>query len=164
MQNIKHHLRHENKVNENKVLSYCCHIFLWLCIWCGCTIKFCRLLHIDPGNTVSPHYYDAVYDVCKKSSLNIEHRKRFSCTFGRVSVYDQINSFKNILCNVPGCVFTVKSSSIQFSKRYSKYRSIATWGVQFYVFFLYCLFLTAIPHKFGNHKLTRPEPKATSAI
>ena len=23
--------------------------FSWLCIWGGCTITFCRLLHIDPG-------------------------------------------------------------------------------------------------------------------
>ena len=32
-------------------LSHCCHIFPWLCVWDGCTIIFCRLLHIYPGNT-----------------------------------------------------------------------------------------------------------------
>ena len=32
-------------------LSHCCHIFPWLCVWDGCTIIFCHLLHIYPGNT-----------------------------------------------------------------------------------------------------------------
>ena len=31
--------------------SHCCHIFPWLCVWDGCTIIFCHLLHIYPGNT-----------------------------------------------------------------------------------------------------------------
>ena len=32
-------------------LSHCCHIFPWLCVWDGCTIIFCHLLQIYPGNT-----------------------------------------------------------------------------------------------------------------
>ena len=32
-------------------LSHCCHNFPWLCVWDGCTIIFCYLLHIHPGNT-----------------------------------------------------------------------------------------------------------------
>ena len=32
-------------------LSHCCHIFPFLCVWDGCTIIFCHLLHIYPGNT-----------------------------------------------------------------------------------------------------------------
>ena len=32
-------------------LSHCCHIFPWLCVWDGCTIIFCHLLHMYPGNT-----------------------------------------------------------------------------------------------------------------
>ena len=32
-------------------LSHCCHIFPWLCVWDGCTIIFCHLLHIYPGKT-----------------------------------------------------------------------------------------------------------------
>ena len=32
-------------------LSHCCHIFPWLCVRDGCTIIFCHLLHIYPGNT-----------------------------------------------------------------------------------------------------------------
>ena len=32
-------------------LSHCCHIFPWLWVWDGCTIIFCHLLHIYPGNT-----------------------------------------------------------------------------------------------------------------
>ena len=32
-------------------LSHCCRIFPWLCVWDGCTIIFCHLLHIYPGNT-----------------------------------------------------------------------------------------------------------------
>ena len=31
-------------------LSHCCHIFLWLCVWDGCTIIFSHLLHIYPGS------------------------------------------------------------------------------------------------------------------
>ena len=30
---------------------HCCHIFPWLCVWDGCSIIFCHLLHIYPGNT-----------------------------------------------------------------------------------------------------------------
>ena len=30
-------------------LSHCCHIFPWSCVWVGCTIIFCHLLHIYPG-------------------------------------------------------------------------------------------------------------------
>ena len=29
-------------------LSHCCHIFLWLCAWSGCTIITCRF-HVYPG-------------------------------------------------------------------------------------------------------------------
>ena len=32
-------------------LSHCCHILSWLCVWDGCTIIHCHLLHIYPGNT-----------------------------------------------------------------------------------------------------------------
>ena len=28
-------------------LSHCCHIFLWLCVWDGCTTIFCHLLSVD---------------------------------------------------------------------------------------------------------------------
>ena len=34
-------------------LSHCCHIFPWSCVWDGCSIIFCHLLHIYPGNTGS---------------------------------------------------------------------------------------------------------------
>ena len=33
--------------------SHCCHIFLWLCIWGGCTFIFCQLLHLHPRKTGS---------------------------------------------------------------------------------------------------------------
>ena len=48
--------------------SHCCHIFPWLCVWDGCTIIFCHLLHIYPGNT-GPcfHYWCPVYGICKRS-------------------------------------------------------------------------------------------------
>ena len=32
-------------------LCDCWHMFPWLCVWGGCTIIFCHLLHIYPGNT-----------------------------------------------------------------------------------------------------------------
>ena len=32
-------------------LSHYCHIFPWLCVWGGCTIIYCNILHIYPGNT-----------------------------------------------------------------------------------------------------------------
>ena len=32
-------------------LFHCCHIFPWLCVKYGCTIVFCHVLHIHPGNT-----------------------------------------------------------------------------------------------------------------
>ena len=32
-------------------LSRCCHIFPWLCVWDGCIIIFCHLLHIYARNT-----------------------------------------------------------------------------------------------------------------
>ena len=49
-------------------LSHCCHIFPWLCVWDGCTIIFCHLLHIYPGNTGHCfHYWCSVYGICKWS-------------------------------------------------------------------------------------------------
>ena len=49
-------------------LSHCCHIFPWLCVWDGCTIIFCHLLHIYPGNTGTLfHYWCSVYGICKWS-------------------------------------------------------------------------------------------------
>ena len=49
-------------------LSHCCHIFPWLCVWDGCTIIFCHLLHIYPGKTgtLFPIWY-SVYGICKRS-------------------------------------------------------------------------------------------------
>ena len=49
-------------------LSHCCHICPWLCVWDGCTIIFCHLLHIYPGSA-GPcfHYWCSVYGICKLS-------------------------------------------------------------------------------------------------
>ena len=50
-------------------LSHCCHIFLWFCVWDGCTIIFCHLLHIYPGK-LGPcfHFWCSVYGICKRSN------------------------------------------------------------------------------------------------
>ena len=48
-------------------LSHCCHIFPWLCVWDGCTIIFCHLLHIYIPGTLGFHYWCSVYGICKWS-------------------------------------------------------------------------------------------------
>ena len=42
---------YHHQIGSIHLLSHCCHIFPWLCVWDGCTIIFCHLLHIYPGNT-----------------------------------------------------------------------------------------------------------------
>ena len=52
-------------------LSYCCHIFPWLCVWDGCTIIFCHLLHIYPGKLgLCFHFWCSVYGICKRRIHN----------------------------------------------------------------------------------------------
>ena len=50
-------------------LSHCCHIFPWLCVWDGCTIICCHLLHIYIPRTLGPcfHYWCSVYGISKWS-------------------------------------------------------------------------------------------------
>ena len=50
-------------------LSHCCHIFPWLCVWDGCTIIFCHLLHIYIPGTLGPrfHYWCSLYGICNWS-------------------------------------------------------------------------------------------------
>ena len=48
-------------------ISHCCHIFPWLCVWDGCTIIFCHLLHIYIWTTtmiVSLYGYIRVLNIC----------------------------------------------------------------------------------------------------
>ena len=41
---------YHNKIRSIR-LSHCCHICPWMCVWDGCSIIFCHLLHMYPGNT-----------------------------------------------------------------------------------------------------------------
>ena len=43
--------------------------FLWLCVWDGCTVIFCHLLHIYIPGTLGPcfHYWCSVFGICKWS-------------------------------------------------------------------------------------------------
>ena len=111
-------------------LSHCCHIFPWLCVWDGCTIIFCHLLHIYPGNTgnlfpflmfslwylqmigyimtcrscvclqITPSQYHHYADL----SEGIELLKCLSGLCCRVCVYDKDNSLSYLIFNIWGCV------------------------------------------------------------
>ena len=67
-------------------LSYCCHIFPWLCIWGSCIVLFSCSLYVDPGKAgCCFHCYCAGYDIdglvqerCNSSALAME--LHLSCT------------------------------------------------------------------------------------
>ena len=75
-------------------LSHCCHIFPWLCVWDGCTIIFCHLLHIYiPGKLgFCFHFWCSVYGICKQSDT--------LWPVGRVRLFEDYTISLSSLCRL----------------------------------------------------------------
>ena len=116
--------------------SHCCHIFLWLCAWSGCTIICCRF-HVYSEKAVflslfvnslmmctnnEVHYDPMVVFVCLRSTLlhyhifadlseSIEHLKCLSGTFSR----ECVSKMKSILSIIFRAMYGLRIFSLPIS-------------------------------------------------